>query len=237
MFELLMRLQSDEGGLIPPNAFLPAAERFGLAPRLDRWMFSAALEWLLALPGETRLPHVYFINLSGQTLADEQFHDFVLERLPKLADTRHRLCFEITETAAVSSLSTAARFIKDVQAWGCRVSLDDFGSGLSSFGYLKNLPVDFLKIDGQFVRDITTDAIDFALVRSINDIGHVMGKQTIAEFVESETVLSTLRGMGIDYAQGFGIGMPRPLESVRRDASVAMAAPAEVTTLRAGLKR
>ena len=126
----------------------------------------------------------------------------------------HKICFEITETAAIANLSYATNFINDLQEKGCFFSLDDFGSGLSSFGYLKNLPVDFLKIDGLFVKDILDDKVDLAMVRSINEIGHVLGKKTIAEFVENTEILDLLRTLGVDYAQGYGIGKPVPLEDL-----------------------
>jgi EAL domain-containing protein (putative c-di-GMP-specific phosphodiesterase class I) len=151
------------------------------------------------------------INLSGVSLADEDFLIFVTTELASTGLPPAKVCFEITETAAIANLSGAMRFIEVLRRIGCRFALDDFGSGLSSFAYLKSLPVDFLKIDGVFVKDIVDDPIDRELVRSINQIGHVMGKRTIAEFVESEEILAALGEIGVDYAQGFELGKPKLL--------------------------
>ena len=148
------------------------------------------------------------INLSGITLGDEAFSHFVLQRLQNNPSLAEKICFEITETAAIINLDAAISFIDRLKQIGCHFALDDFGSGLSSFAYLKNLPVDFLKIDGTFIRDLAADPIDKAMVASINDIAHVMGKKTIAEFVENEEVLTVVKELGIDYAQGFAIDYP-----------------------------
>jgi EAL domain-containing protein (putative c-di-GMP-specific phosphodiesterase class I) len=138
----------------------------------------------------------------------------VLEQFRKYAVPPHRICFEITETSAIANLKLAAKLIQELKAIGCRFSLDDFGSGMSSFGYLKHLPVDSLKIDGSFVKDMVNDPIDYAMVASINQIGHVMGMQTIAEFVEDDAILAALRTIGVDFAQGYGVGKPAPLDPV-----------------------
>ena len=156
--------------------------------------------------------HLCFVNLSGASVADEEFLEFVLERLNQSHVPSHKICFEVTETAAMANLSRAMKFMGTLKAQGCRFALDDFGRGLSSFAYLKTLPVDFLKIDGGFVRDILDDEVDLALVRSFNDVGQVMGKLTIAEAVESEAVLAKLHEVGVDYAQGFVIGQPSLIE-------------------------
>jgi EAL domain-containing protein (putative c-di-GMP-specific phosphodiesterase class I) len=153
---------------------------------------------------------VVAINLSGPSLCDADFLDYLLNLILETKIDPARLCFEITETAAIANLSSATHFINSLHKIGCLFALDDFGSGLSSFAYLKNLPVDYLKIDGVFVRDIVNDPIDLAMVKSINEIGHVMGMKTIAEFVENEEILETLRVIGVDYAQGYGIGKPVP---------------------------
>ena len=154
------------------------------------------------------------INLSGQSLTDEFFLDFVLEQFEHSGFDGSYVCFEITETAAITNLSRARRFIDTLKLRGCYFSLDDFGSGLSSFGYLKGLQVDYIKIDGSFVKDMMQDTLDRAMVESINQIGHVMGLKTIAEFVENENIASELRQMGVDYVQGFGVAMPEPLSEV-----------------------
>ncbi len=155
---------------------------------------------------------IFAINLSGQSLSDERFFDFVVDQLQQEAVTPENICFEITETAAIANLTRAIHFISILRDMGCRFALDDFGSGLSSFAYLKNLQVDYLKIDGSFIRDTTDDPVDYAMVQIINQIGHVMNIRTIAESVEERSVLTKLKELGIDYAQGFEIAEPVPIE-------------------------
>ena len=213
-YEVLLRMRDEKGSLVMPGAFLPAAERFGLASRLDRWVVAATLAWLAGKPERLSGLNTCSINLSGHSFDEEEFLDFLLEQVSHGNVPPDKLCFEITETAAIRNLTAAAPFISRLKDLGCRFALDDFGSGLSSFAYLKNLPVDFLKIDGLFVKDIADDPIDFALVKSINEIGHVMGKQTIAEFVENDAILQLIREIGVDYAQGYGIGKPIPLSDI-----------------------
>ena len=156
------------------------------------------------------------INLSGHSLGDEQFLDFVVDLFVTSRVPASKICFEITETAAIANLEHASRFIGTLKALGSRFALDDFGSGLSSFAYLKTLPVDFLKIDGMFIRDIHEDPIHLAMVQSINEVGHLMGMETVAEFVECDAIIKVLREVGVDYAQGYGICPPRPLEIFER---------------------
>jgi diguanylate cyclase (GGDEF)-like protein/PAS domain S-box-containing protein len=211
-FELLLRLVDEQGGIILPEDFLPPAERYGLATKLDRWVIGAVLAWLGRNPHLLAQVHLCFVNLSGASVADEEFLEFVLERLSQSQVPSQKICFEVTETAAMANLSRAIEFMVTLKAQGCRFALDDFGRGLSSFAYLKTLPVDFLKIDGGFVRDILDDEVDLALVRAFNDVGQVMGKLTIAEAVESEAVLAKLHEVGVDYAQGFVIGQPALIE-------------------------
>lgn len=209
--EILLRMVDDQGALVPPGNFLPAAERYNLMPRIDRWVVEQSLRWLVDHPDKALCAS---INLSGQSLGDERFLDFVVDQLHQTGITPPRVCFEITETAAISNLPKAIRFIGALRERGCRFSLDDFGTGLSSFGYLKNLPVDYLKIDGGFIRNFLDNPIDQAMVAAINNIGHVMGLLTIAEFVESKEVCDLLRVQGIDFAQGFGLARPMPIEEV-----------------------
>ncbi len=211
-YEVLLRMLDENGGIILPGAFLPAAERYNLMPRLDRWVVRETLSRLGAHPQHLAELSECAINLSGLSLADEGFADFVMEALRSSAVPAEKICFEITETAAISNLASARRFLKTLKALGCRFALDDFGSGLSSFAYLKTLPVDYLKIDGVFIKDVVDDPIDLAMVRSINDIGHVMGKKTIAEFVESRQIRECLEALGVDYLQGYHIARPRPIE-------------------------
>ncbi len=210
-YEILLRLDDGGGRLYEPKSFLRSAERFGLMVKLDRWVISTMLAWLDDTETKSGETVTFFINISGMSLREASFRDFVIERLGQRGPSRFRICFEITETAAVASLSSAAGFIEEVRALGHFCALDDFGSGLSSFAYLKNLPVDYLKIDGQFVRDINTDPIDLAMVRSITEIARVMNKRTIAEFAETAPVLDHLRDIGVDFAQGYCIGYPEPL--------------------------
>jgi diguanylate cyclase (GGDEF)-like protein len=209
-YELLIRMQDDDR-MVPPGAFLPAAERYHLATKVDRWVIYNACNWLAQHPEHLDRLHLCGINLSGHSLGDEEFLMFVAREMEQAKIPPSKICFEITETAAIANLSSATRFIKALKLQGCRFALDDFGSGFSSFAYLKNLPVDFLKIDGVFVKDIVEDPIDFAMVKSINEIGQVMGKQTIAEFVENADILEKLREIGVDYAQGYGMGRPQPM--------------------------
>ena len=216
--ELLIRLRDEAGGLVPPGSFLPAAERFGLMGLIDRWVVKTAFRTLAARRANAGAEPIACcaINLSGTTLGDESFVGFVEEALAEYHLPHSIICFEITETSAVTNLDTAAAFIRRLQSCGCRFSLDDFGSGMSSFGYLKHLPVDFLKIDGGFVRNLLSDDIDQAMVVSINHIGHVMGKHIIAEFVETDALAAALKIIGVDYGQGYGIAKPKPFDATFR---------------------
>ncbi|MFO1351109.1 MAG: EAL domain-containing protein [Gammaproteobacteria bacterium] len=212
--ELLLRAEDDDGGDVSPEAFLPAAERYNLITQVDRWVVATALRWLKSKPDLLERLSLCAINLSGHSLGDEEFPAFVIRQLHEAGIPPAKICFEITETAAIAHFGNAARFIQTLKALGCRFALDDFGSGVSSFAYLKNLPVDFLKIDGAFVKEIARNPIDFAMVRSINEIGHVMGLKTVAEFVENDAILAKLRDLGVDYAQGFVMGRPLPIDTL-----------------------
>lgn len=206
--EILVRMKGAGNQLYAPGYFLPVAERYNLMPRIDRWVLTKALS-VIASKGKS-FPYVCAINLSGQTLSDDSFLDYVLGEIKQYQVNPKQICFEITETAVISRLDKARHFIKVLRAIGCRFSLDDFGSGLSSFGYLKNLEVDFLKIDGMFVKSILENKIDRAMVESINNIGHVMQLKTIAEFAENEQVIQMLKTIGVDFVQGYGVSMPEP---------------------------
>jgi len=210
-YELLLRMVDESGQIVMPGAFLPAAERYHLAGKLDKWVVATALDWLSHHPDHLEELALCAINLSGHSLGDEHLLDYLVRRLTDRPQLNQKLCFEITETAAIANLDSALHFIRTLKDLGCRFALDDFGSGLSSFAYLKKLPVDFLKIDGVFVEDIADDPVSLAMVSSINDVGHVMGMETIAEFVENEQILNKLRAIGVNYAQGYGMGRPRPL--------------------------
>jgi len=209
--EVLLRMVDDRGERVLPGAFIPAAERFGLMPALDRWVVSATLKGLAAKKEEAESTPKYFINLSGATISEEKFSDFVLEALERNGISGDQIGFEITETAVIGNLASALRFIEKVRAVGCQVALDDFGAGLSSFSYLKAIPANYLKIDGSFIRDLLNDPMDMAIVDAVNRIGHVAGLQTIAEFVESPEVIERLRLLGVDFVQGFGVHRPERL--------------------------
>jgi EAL domain-containing protein (putative c-di-GMP-specific phosphodiesterase class I) len=217
-FELLLRMRDESGNLVSPDLFIVAAERYGLTPSIDRWVIAHALRWLVSEADERQRLALCSINLSGQSLTDEKFLPFVIEQFQRSGIDGRLICFEITETAAVASYSQANRFIHALKEIGCRFALDDFGTGLSSFGYLKHFPVDFLKIDGSFVKEILHDPIDREMVRSINEIGHLTGKQTIAEFAENAEIITMLRGLGVDYAQGYGVAVPKQLREDLADA-------------------
>ncbi len=211
--EVLIRMVNEEGELVLPRTFVPAAERYRVISKIDRWVVARSFELLQqgASLGGRRLDRLA-LNLSGETLADESFLDFVIERLEATGVDAHRLLFEITETAAVANLDGALRFISELKARGVRFVLDDFGSGLSSFAYLKNLPVDFLKVSGDFLSGIEAEPINRTLVRSINQIGHELGLQVIGEGVESEEILSAVLDIRLDYAQGYWIAPPQPFD-------------------------
>jgi diguanylate cyclase (GGDEF)-like protein/PAS domain S-box-containing protein len=213
-FELLLRMRDENGSLVSPDLFITAAERYGITPSIDRWVVENALRWLVSEADERERLAMCSINLSGQSLADDEFLPFVTHQFQRSGIDATKICFEITETAAIASYAQASRFINALKAIGCKFALDDFGTGLSSFGYLKNFPVDYLKIDGSFVREILHDPIDREMVRSINEIGHLTGKQTIAEFAENQEIITMLKGMGIDYAQGYGVSEPQRLQMV-----------------------
>jgi diguanylate cyclase (GGDEF)-like protein len=209
--EILIRMLDEHGELVPPMAFIPAAERYNLMPSIDRWVLRNAFAIIARQQSEsTTGPAVYAINLSGSSIGDERFLEYVREQFEHFAVAPESICFEITETAAIARLDLATNFINQLKSLGCLFSLDDFGAGMSSFAYLKHLPVDFLKIDGGFVKDMADDPIDRAMVEAINSVGHVMGKKTIAEFVDGDRVIRLLREIGVDFAQGYGIAKPRP---------------------------
>jgi EAL domain-containing protein (putative c-di-GMP-specific phosphodiesterase class I) len=213
--ELLLRMLDERGELVPPGSFIPAAERYGLMPAVDRWVVANAFEIYSRLEADTKTRSIELcsINLSGASIGDEGFLDFLQTQAAVAQVPYTAFCFEVTETAAVANLSRAVHFIGQLKSLGCRFSLDDFGAGMSSFGYLKHLPVDYLKIDGSFVKDMLEDPMDRAMVEAINHIGHVMGKKTIAEFVENVQTLEALREIGVDYGQGFGLARPMPFGS------------------------
>ncbi|MCU0518159.1 MAG: EAL domain-containing protein, partial [Oscillatoria sp. Prado101] len=221
--EVLLRLEDETGKLVSPMAFIPAAERYNIMHTIDRWVIRTLFAYLSGVEvrqnagsGERHLTadtpqRLYAINLSGASLNDDQFPDFLHEQFAIHQISPPAICFEITETVALASLSKVGQFIRTFKELGCSFALDDFGSGTSSFAYLNNLPVDYLKIDGSFVKNVVDNPVYVAMIEAINRIGHVMGLQTIAEFVENDDILRVIRGLGVDYAQGYGIANPYPL--------------------------
>ena len=205
--ELLVRMLDEHDKLIPPMAFIPAAERYSMMPLIDQWVVHNAFKKISSL-GPNR--GTYAINISGTSIGDERFLEFVREQFRRFVMPPRTICFEITETAAIANFDKAARFFGELKSLGCLFSLDDFGAGMSSFGYLKHLPVDFIKIDGSFVKDVANDSVDFAMVKAINDVGHEMGKKTIGESVDGEEGLAALREIGVDFGQGHWISPPSP---------------------------
>jgi diguanylate cyclase (GGDEF)-like protein/PAS domain S-box-containing protein len=216
-YEILVRMLDENNNYIPPGAFLPAAERYNLISKIDRWVISNTFEYISKNSQFQKQINFVSINLSGQSLTEDDFLEYVVNGLKESTIDTSKICFEITETAAISNLNRAIDFMTTLKELGCKFALDDFGSGLSSFGYLKNLPVDYLKIDGMFVKDILHDAIDHAMVKSINEIGHVMGMKTIAEFVENDEIRTKLEELKVDYVQGYGIGKPLPMHELLDD--------------------
>jgi diguanylate cyclase (GGDEF)-like protein/PAS domain S-box-containing protein len=224
-FEVLLRMVEDDGRIHLPSDFIRAAERYGLMRSIDRWVIRSCIRTLTSQPPPfLDILQKCAINLSAVSLGDESFFDFLVREMEVSGVPGNKLCFEITETAAIENLPQARKLMAQLGARGIRFSLDDFGTGMSSYSYLKELPVSFLKIDGKFIKDIVTDPLDRAMVESINQVGHVMGIQTVAEGVTSSAVVERLKSLGVDFAQGNWISPPRPLsgpisgEAVRRGA-------------------
>ena len=212
-YELLLRSVNTDGKIELPTNFIPAAERYGMMAAVDRWVIRAAFVRYMELFDESENIQIS-LNLSGNSLMDPGLLNYVHMMIHESGMPPHLVCFEITETAAVSNLDQARKFILDLKQIGCRFALDDFGSGLSSFTYLKNLPVDYLKIDGSFVHDMANDPINVAMVAAINEVGHIMGIKTIAECAETDAVIEQLRKLGVDYAQGYATSRPMPLDVI-----------------------
>jgi len=208
--ELLLRFRDEEGRLVVPGAFLPAAERYGLMPMIDHWVLETALANFDQLHPQGAALQMAAINLSGASLEEAGLAERILESLERHGVAPQRVCFEITETVAVRNLSQVARFIERLRAVGCQFALDDFGAGMSSFGYLKNLPVDIIKIDGSFIRDLLTDPMSHAIVRAVTSIGHERGAQVTAEWVTSDEIVQGLIEIGVDYGQGYALHKPEP---------------------------
>ena len=211
--EILLRMLDKEGDIISPNTFLTAAERYNMISMVDEWVVENTIQWL----SERKQKILASVNLSGKSISDKSFLNFVVTKIKDYRINPELLCFEITETAAISHLTTAIHFMTVLKKLGCTFALDDFGSGLSSFSYLTSLPVDYLKIDGSFVVDIDKDPMHYAMVKSINEVGQVMGIKTIAEYAASENIINCLKDIGVDYAQGYAVSRPFPLSSMNED--------------------
>jgi diguanylate cyclase (GGDEF)-like protein/PAS domain S-box-containing protein len=214
-FEVLVRMIDEKGGIVPPGAFIPAAERYNLMSAIDRWVINEVFQLIAenyANDSTSDANTVISINLSGNSLSDDGFYDYIISLKNELGISLNNVCFEITETVAISNLVKATALINQLKQHGCRFSLDDFGSGLSSFAYLKTLPVNYIKIDGSFVKDVSRDPVNRAMVDSIQQMGRAMKLDTIAEWVEDEQTLNTLKEIGVNYAQGYHLGRPEAIE-------------------------
>lgn len=212
--EILLRLRDQHNHLIFPDAFIPAAERYDLMPSIDRWVVTNVLQWIKTHLHQLHPEQEFSINLSGKSFLDPKFMDFLLEILDEIAIDPKHICFELTESAAVGKFSDAIKFISSFRDKGYRFSLDDFGSGMCSLKYLRNLPVDYLKIDGSFVKEIVSDPISRSIVASVNTIAQAMGMLTVAEYVENSEILGILKELGVNYAQGYLIAKPTPLDNL-----------------------
>jgi len=212
-YEVLIRMMDEDGSIIMPNAFLPTAERFGLAVDIDTWVIRNSIIYLSQI--REFAPQTRFsVNLSAQSLSVPTITQTIPELLEQYHLDANALTFEVTETSTIANIGMAVTFLESLQRLGCLTSLDDFGSGMSSFTYLRELPVDIVKIDGKFVRDLTDSSVDQAIVKAMNEIAHALGKETVAEFVEDQSQLALLKKMGVDFAQGYYLGKPEKIESV-----------------------
>lgn len=212
--EILVRMLDEHGEIVMPSVFLPAAERYHLIARIDQWVIRETLSWLGARPELVRNTGLWSINLSGQSMGAPGMLEFIIDQIESFSVPAESLCFEVTETSAIANFSKAEEFIRQLRERGCQFALDDFGTGVSSLAYLKILPVDMIKIDGMFIRDVARDDVDAVAVRSIAEIAHASGKRAVAEFVESAEIASKIAELGIDFAQGYHLGMPRPLSEM-----------------------
>ena len=210
-YEILLRMRDDSGEIVPPNAFLPSAERYNLTTQIDRWVIEHYFKWISQHPEHLANLTRCNINLCGGSLGDKELKLFVLNAFEKYGVPYDKICFEITESMAIIKMDETLKFIRTFHQLGCTFALDDFGSGFSSYAYLKSLPVNFVKIDGSFVKDLLVDPIDMAMVTSIKDIAKAMNMETVAEFVETTEIMDELKRIGVDYAQGFGVAKPAPL--------------------------
>ena len=218
-YELLLGLANKDGSLSAPGEFIQSAERYGFMTLVDRWVVREAFTWISQLMDEQKVVPYLAINLSGSSVTDNSFMEYLLEQISEFGVGTNRLCFEITETGTISNLVKAADFVRAFRNIGCKFSIDDFGTGLASHNFLRELPVDYVKIDGSFITGIDKNRSDYAMARSINDLAHFLGQETIAESVEHDAIIVKLEELGVDYLQGWGVGRPKPLEEVTADLS------------------
>jgi EAL domain-containing protein (putative c-di-GMP-specific phosphodiesterase class I) len=218
-YELLLSLTNKDGSLGSPEEFIQSAERYGFMSLVDRWVVREAFQWISQLMDAQKVVPSLAINLSGHSVTDDSFLDYLLEQISEFGVGTSKLCFEITETGTISNLVKAADFVRTFRNIGCKFSIDDFGTGLASHNYLRELPVDYVKIDGTFITNIHTNRNDYAMARSINDLAHFLGQETIAESVENEEVITVLREIGVDYLQGWGVGRPKLLSDITAELS------------------
>lgn len=218
-YELLLGLRAKDGSLTSPEDFINSAERYGFMTLVDRWVVREAFNWISELMDAQKVIPNLSINLSGASVTDDAFLDYLFEQISEFGVGTSRLCFEITETGTISNLVKAADFVRAFRNIGCKFSIDDFGTGLASHNYLRELPVDYVKIDGSFIRAIATNRNDYAMAKSINNLAHFLGQKTIAESVENDAIIAKLQEIGVDYLQGWGVGMPKPLVEVTEDLS------------------
>lgn len=214
MYELLLGLQNSSGQEISPQSYIEAAEQFRRSSRVDLWVIDEAIDWMEGHPGAMESIHTFNINLSGASLSDDAFLLALETRMKQHNALTHQICFEVTETSAVANLHYAADFMTEMKRLGCRFALDDFGTGLSSYAYLQKLPVDYVKVDGIFVRDMASNLTNYALVRSITELCHFLDMKTIAEYVEDMETLELLKEIQVDFGQGFCIAKPRRMDSL-----------------------
>ncbi|KZZ44876.1 hypothetical protein A3758_02720 [Oleiphilus sp. HI0118] len=213
-FEVLLRMTGEDGEIISPFMFFPAAEHYHLANRIDRWVLTKSIQWLEE-KSQTQDIERICINLSGQSVNDIDFHSYVAQLLQQLSpELRAKICLEITETVAVTNLQSASDFVDEIKKLGSTIALDDFGAGSSSFGYIKNLSADVLKIDGQFIKNLIDEPLDNAAVRCFVDVAKILNLETVAEFVDSPKILEQVKALGIDYAQGFLLHKPEPIDKI-----------------------
>jgi diguanylate cyclase (GGDEF)-like protein len=218
-YELLLGLTNKDGSLSSPADFITSAERYGFMTMVDRWVVKEAFSWISELMDAQKVIPSLSINLSGHSVTDDSFMDYLFEQISEYGVGTSRICFEITETGTISNLVKAADFVRAFRNIGCKFSIDDFGTGLASHNYLRELPVDYVKIDGSFVVNIHKNRNDYAIARSINDLAHFLGQETIAESVENDEIVEKLQEIGVDYLQGWGIGRPKILSEVAQDLS------------------